>query len=102
MLTISNLSIHFSNRYLFEDVTFTIGDTDRIGLIGKNGTGKSTLLKILCGDIQTENEKTKKSKDYTVGYLPQDGNLESELSVLIKKSISRNYRSRTQNLENYR
>ncbi|MDD3125350.1 MAG: ABC-F family ATP-binding cassette domain-containing protein [Candidatus Kapabacteria bacterium] len=81
MLTISNLSIHFSNRYLFDDVTFTIGDTDRIGLIGKNGTGKSTLLKILCGDVQPENGKIIKSNDYTVGYLPQDGNLESELSV---------------------
>lgn len=81
MLTISNLSIHFSNRYLFDDVTFTIGDTDRIGLIGKNGTGKSTLLKILCGEVQPENGKIIKSNDYTVGYLPQDGNLESELSV---------------------
>ena len=81
MLTVSNLSIHFANRYLFDEVTFTIGDNDRIGLIGRNGTGKSTLLKIIAGEQIAEEGRIIKSNEYRIGYLPQDGNLESELSV---------------------
>ena len=81
MLTVSNLSIHFANRYLFDEVTFTIGDNDRIGLIGRNGTGKSTLLKIIAGQQIPEEGKIIKSNDFRIGYLPQDGNLESELTV---------------------
>ncbi len=90
MLTISNLSIHFANRYLFDDVTFTIKKQDRIGLIGRNGTGKSTLLKIITGLQTPEDGKIIKSNDYKIGYLPQDGNLESELSVFeeAKKALS--------------
>jgi ATP-binding cassette subfamily F protein 3 len=81
MLTISNLSIHFSNRFLFDEVTFTVGTNDRIGLIGRNGTGKSTLLKIIAGIQVPEEGKVIKSNDYKIGYLPQDGNLESDLDV---------------------
>ena len=81
MLTVSNLSIHFANRYLFDEVTFTIGDNDRIGLIGRNGTGKSTLLKIIAGEQIAEEGRIIKSNEYRIGYLPQDGNLESELGV---------------------
>jgi ATP-binding cassette, subfamily F, member 3 len=90
MLTVSNLSIHFANRYLFDDVTFTIKNQDRIGLIGRNGTGKSTLLKIITGLQTPEDGKIIKSNDYKIGYLPQDGNLESELSVFeeAKKALS--------------
>ena len=47
MLNIHNLSISFQGDYLFEDITFKLGLGDRIGLIGKNGAGKSTMLRIL-------------------------------------------------------
>ena len=46
MLNIHNLSISFQGEYLFEDITFKLGNGDRVGLIGKNGAGKSTMLKI--------------------------------------------------------
>lgn len=88
MLTISGLSINFGSRYLFDNVTFTIGDNDRIGLIGRNGTGKSTLLKILCEEIPAGDGTIIKSNGYTIGYLPQDGNFESELSVFAETRLA--------------
>ena len=47
MIAINNLSVNFTGDYLFKNVSFVVGDHDRIGLVGKNGAGKSTLLKIL-------------------------------------------------------
>ena len=49
MISIENLSVEFSARPLFANVSFLVGDKDRIALVGKNGAGKSTLLKIMAG-----------------------------------------------------
>jgi ATP-binding cassette subfamily F protein 3 len=54
MLNIHNLSVSFGGTYLFEEVTFRLGSGDRVGLVGKNGAGKSTMLKILAGDIKPD------------------------------------------------
>jgi ATP-binding cassette, subfamily F, member 3 len=51
MLNIHNLSVSFGGSYLFEEVTFRLGAGDRVGLVGKNGAGKSTMLKILARDF---------------------------------------------------
>ena len=72
MLAINNLSVQFTGTSLFENVTFNIGDHDRIGLVGKNGAGKSTLLKILCGWQQPETGTLVIASGQTVGYLPQE------------------------------
>lgn len=72
MLAINNLSVQFTGTNLFENVTFNIGDHDRIGLVGKNGAGKSTLMKILCGWQQPETGTLVIASDQTVGYLPQE------------------------------
>lgn len=72
MITINNLSISFNGNKLFDNVSFTIGDKDRIGLVGKNGAGKSTLLKILCKKLQADTGKIISSKSQTIGYLPQE------------------------------
>ena len=72
MLAINNLSVQFTGTNLFENVTFNIGDHDRIGLVGKNGAGKSTLMKILCGWQQPETGTLVIASGQTVGYLPQE------------------------------
>lgn len=71
MISIDNLTVEFSARPLFKDVSFVINERDRIALVGKNGAGKSTMLKILCG-LQTPTSGTVSiPNDTTIGYLPQ-------------------------------
>ncbi|MBP3253136.1 MAG: ABC-F family ATP-binding cassette domain-containing protein [Bacteroidales bacterium] len=82
MITINNLSIAFNGEKLFDNVSFTIGDKDRIGLVGKNGAGKSTLLKILCNRQQQDSGTVIMSKLQTVGYLPQEMVPSSSVTVL--------------------
>ncbi len=82
MITINNLSINFNGEPLFDNVSFTIGDKDRIGLTGKNGAGKSTLLKILYGLQQPDSGTIVKSKTQTIGYLPQEMIPSSTTTVL--------------------
>src|SRR5260221_6135058 len=65
--------MQYGGRTLFDDVSFVIGPHDRIGLVGSNGTGKSTLLKIVAGTIPQEEGTVSKAHYVTVGYLPQDG-----------------------------
>src|ERR1017187_9633869 len=72
MLSVSHLSIAFSGRYLFNDISFLITKNDHIGLVGKNGAGKSTLLKILSGLQQPEKGDVAKPNDFAIGYLPQE------------------------------
>lgn len=71
MLSIEHLSVEFSARPLFTDVSFVINKKDRIALVGKNGAGKSTLLKILSGHQQPTSGTVAVQNDITIGYLPQ-------------------------------
>lgn len=72
MLNIHNLSVSFSGEYLFENVTFRIGAGDRVGLVGKNGAGKSTMLKLLSGDLEPDTGSMAVEKDLRIGFLRQD------------------------------
>lgn len=81
MLAVNNLSINYGERYLFDDLSFTINPHDRIGLVGSNGAGKSTLLKIIAGINQPMEGSVNKARFVTVGYLPQDAVVDSELSL---------------------
>lgn len=82
MVTLNNLSVHFGGRHLFDNLSIMIGDKDKIGLIGRNGTGKSTLLKIIDGIDEPTSGNVIFPNDYTVGYLPQEIEVNSELSVM--------------------
>ena len=73
MLGISNITVQFGAKRLFENVSFIVNPKDRIGLVGSNGTGKSTLLKIINGQIEPDSGEIAISKHTTIGYLPQDG-----------------------------
>lgn len=81
MITVSSLSIHFTGNDLFSDVSFVVGDNDRIGLTGKNGAGKSTLLKILSGLQEPEKGSIIITTGHRLGYLPQDLAPSSKRSV---------------------
>lgn len=72
MLSINNLSVYFTGRYLFDNVTFLITERDRAGLVGKNGAGKTTLLRIINGEQQPEGGTVTKPNDLQIGYLPQE------------------------------
>lgn len=72
MLNIHNLSVSFQGEYLFEDLTFRLGAGDRIGLIGKNGAGKSTMLKILSKEMEPDSGQIAADKNLSIGFLKQD------------------------------
>src|SRR3990172_3343158 len=72
MISISEISVHFGGRTLFEEISFLINKQDRIGLAGRNGAGKSTLLKIIAGEQTPDSGEVTKPNTCTIGYLPQD------------------------------
>jgi ATP-binding cassette subfamily F protein 3 len=73
MISATNIEVRFGDRYLFRDVSLRIGPHDRIGLVGSNGAGKSTMLKILFGTFVPDKGDVAKAHFVTVGYLPQEG-----------------------------
>lgn len=72
MLSINNLSFYFGSRPLYEDVSLHIKPKDRIGLIGANGTGKSTLLRLITGEYRPDKGDISRSGECTIGFLNQD------------------------------
>jgi ATP-binding cassette subfamily F protein 3 len=72
LLIVQDLSLSYGKKALFEHTSFTIGPTDRIGLVGANGTGKSTLLKILVGQVTADSGTLTWRRRARWGYLPQD------------------------------
>ncbi|MBZ2185766.1 MAG: ABC-F family ATP-binding cassette domain-containing protein [Bryobacter sp.] len=73
MIQLTKAAKRFGPKVLFEDVNWLIGPRDRIGLVGANGTGKSTLMKILAGLEQLDGGEIVRMKSMRLGYLPQDG-----------------------------
>lgn len=82
MFSVNNLSVQFNGEYLFEDVSFLINKRDRIGLVGKNGAGKTTMMRIITGQMEPESGRVVLPSSGTVGYLPQEMKLRSTKSVL--------------------
>ncbi len=72
MIDLSNISLQFNGRYLYRDINYRINAGDRISLVGANGTGKTSLLKIISGTLQPEKGKVYKQKNISIGYLPQE------------------------------
>lgn len=79
---VQNLSKSFGEQWLFDDISFSIGQGQRIGLIAKNGTGKSTLLSILCGREAYDSGSIIYKRDLTMGYLEQSPSFNAGDTVL--------------------
>lgn len=107
MLTIENVEKSYGDKLLFENISSTILDNARIGLIGVNGTGKSTLLKIIAGLEVPDEGKIIHPKEYNIEYLPQNPELNHNLTVMeqiyygeaIIMKVMRNYEFALQELE---
>ena len=81
MLSVEGLKIEFGAKPLFTDVSFVVNDHDRIALVGKNGAGKSTMLKILCGQQPPTEGTVSVSGDSEVAYLPQVMKIQDDTTV---------------------
>ena len=81
VISVEGLKVEFGVKPLFTDATFVINDKDRIALVGKNGAGKSTMLKILCGMEKPTAGTVSVSSESTIGYLPQVMILQDDTTV---------------------
>ena len=71
MISVDNIAVEFSGDTLFSDVSFVINETDKIALMGKNGAGKSTMMKIIAGVQKATRGNIRYPKEAVIAYLPQ-------------------------------
>ena len=71
MIQVTNLSLNFGARQIFDSITFTLKPAEKVGLVGRNGCGKSTMLKMLNGDLAPDTGQIDMPNDYRIGYLAQ-------------------------------
>ena len=86
MIDLSNISLQFNGKYLFKDINYKISSGDKISLVGANGTGKSSLLKIISGFLPPESGEVIKQKRISIGYLPQENVTHSGKTLLQEAS----------------
>lgn len=99
LLTIDNMSKSYTERLLFDKVTLGIHEGDKMGVIGINGTGKSTLLKIIAGLEEPDEGTVTKGRTIRIGYLPQTPEFDNELSILANVVINQKAEEEYRNLE---
>ena len=87
MISIQNLSVEFSSKSLFDNVTFVINKRDRIALVGRNGAGKSTMLKIIAGLQSPTSGSVSKPNDITIGYLPQQTLMQKDFPASVGEIV---------------
>ena len=90
MISVQNLSVEFSAKSLFDNISYVINRRDRIALVGKNGAGKSTMLKIIAGLQRPTSGQVAVPQDTTIGYLPQQMQLTDTRTVIeeVKEAFS--------------
>lgn len=90
MISINNLSVEFSAKSLFDNISYVINKKDKIALVGKNGAGKSTMLKIIAGLQRPTGGSVAVPQDVSIGYLPQHMTISDSLTVIeeVRKAFS--------------
>ena len=81
LIDLANISVSFSERILFQNVNLRIEETDRIGLVGSNGEGKSTLLNLLADELSPSTGERIVKKNLQIGYLKQNSGLDSTATI---------------------
>ena len=81
MISIQGLKVEFGSQVLFENINYVINKRDKIALVGKNGAGKTTMLKIIAGEQLPTSGTVARQSDITIGYLPQQMKLIDTLTV---------------------
>lgn len=82
MISINNVTVAYGGWDLFRDITFIVGENDRIGLVGKNGAGKSTLMKLITGENSPSEGSITIKKDCTIGYLAQQMHIVDDVTLV--------------------
>lgn len=91
MISIDNLAVEFGGKALFSEVSFTINENDKIALMGKNGAGKSTMMKIIAGEQKPTKGNVRFPKDVVIAYLPQHLLTEDHCTVFEEASKAFNH-----------
>lgn len=99
LLTIENMSKSYTDRMLFDHVSFGINEGEKIGVIGINGTGKSTLLKIIAGLEEPDSGTVTRGKKVRIGYLPQTPLFDEKLTILQNVVLNQKAEEEYRNLE---
>ena len=81
MISVQGLKVEFGSQVLFENISYVINKRDKVALVGKNGAGKTTMLRIICGEQQPTSGTVAHQADITIGYLPQQMVIKDELTV---------------------
>ncbi len=87
MLHLKNISKEFAGKPLFTDISWHLKKGERVGLVGENGAGKSTIMRIIAGQVELSSGELQFAKGATVGYLPQDG-LVTRGTTLFEEALS--------------
>jgi len=88
VLSVNNISVHFTGEYIFDEVSFLINDRDRIGLVGKNGAGKTTLLNVIAGEMEPEKGNIASPSGQSIGFLKQEMNPGSNRTVINEAKLA--------------
>ena len=81
LVSAKDLSVSFGNRPVLEGATLAVGEAERVGLVGRNGAGKTCLLRILAGVDQPDSGEISRRRDLRIGWLPQESALDETATV---------------------
>ena len=82
ILRVNNITVNFAGRELYRDLSWAVGERERVALIGPNGAGKSTLFKVLLGDIEPDRGHVARQRGLRIGHLPQDIDLPAGMTLI--------------------